>query len=82
MANGEVIRQIRTLLDDHEAQVSARARDRLMLGAIAELYDRLDTFRPMYFFYKIAVWVGSAIGLGIIGLMILLATGQAQIIVK
>ena len=82
MANGEIVREIRTLLDDKNAHVSARVRDRLILGAIAELYDRLDTFQPMYFFYKVALWVGSAIGLGIIGLVILLASGQAQIVVK
>ena len=67
MANGntDVIREMREIIREGRS-VDIDTRDRLLFTAVIDIYEKLESFRPMWTFYKIFMWAMSAIMLALI----------------
>jgi hypothetical protein len=86
MTNGQSIQEVRKLLADENIEVPIKVYLRLTLAAVTEIYDKLDETDQkvikMWPAYRFGLWFFAIFGVSIIGLIVLLATGQASITVK
>ena len=89
MSNGEIVKEIRSLLSDPNAKISPKMCQRLQMAAIADIYEKIDgmsksleKIKPVMTVYRIVLWIGSALGLSVIVLLWSLFTHQAEITFK
>lgn len=68
MANGNttVIAEMREIIRQGRS-VDIDTRDRLLFTAVIDIYEKLESFQPMWAFYKIFTWAITAIVLALIG---------------
>lgn len=83
MANGntELIREMKRIVEDGKP-LDIDTRDRMLFGAIIDIYEKLEKFAPVFTFYQIGMYFASAIGLGILGVIGALLTGKIELIFK
>lgn len=83
MSNGntEVIREIKKILDEGKP-LDIETRDRLLFSAVIDIYNQLEIMQPVVAFYKVGMFVASAIGVGILGVIGGLLTGKIELIFR
>lgn len=58
--SGELIKKLRDVVE-RGGKLDDDTRDVLLFSAIIDIYEQLDTLRPVLTFYKISLFVTSAI---------------------
>jgi hypothetical protein len=94
MANGnnEVIKKLRDVIEKG-GNIDANTRDVLLFSAIIDIYEKVaalekqyktmcDETRPVLIFYKVGLWLASALGILFVGLLFGIFTGQIEVIFK
>ncbi len=83
MANGntELLREMKKIVEEG-TPLDIATRDRMLFGAIIDIYEKLEKFAPVFTFYQIGMYFASAIGLGILGVIGALLTGRVEFVVK
>ena len=79
--NSDVIKQLKSVVEKG-GNLDVNTRDVLLFSAIIDIYDQLETLRPVLTFYKAAMFFVSAIGLSVLGFIGALLTGRVEIIFK
>lgn len=79
------IQQIKKLVENGE-RITIKTRDLLLLNAIVDIYERLETIsakvedlQPALRFYKLSMWVITAIAGALITLAV---SGRVEIVIK
>lgn len=83
MANGntELLREMKKIVEEG-TPLDIATRDRMLFGAIIDIYEKLEKFAPVFTFYQIGMYFASAIGLGILGVIGALLTGRVEFVVR
>lgn len=83
MANGntELLREMKKIVEEG-IPLDIATRDRMLFGAIIDIYEKLEKFSPVFTFYQIGMYFASAIGLGILGVIGALLTGKIEFVFK
>lgn len=87
MANGNtaLIEEIKKIVEEGKP-LDVGMRDRLLLGAVIDIYEKHEELAkklaPVIIFYQVGMYFASAIGLGLIGFMGAVLTGQIEISFK
>lgn len=83
MANGntDLIREMKKIIEDGKP-LDIETRDRLLFSAVIDIYEKIEAFRPVLIFYQISLYFASAIGLGLLGIIGAVLTGQVELIFK
>ena len=79
--NSDVIKQLKGVVEKG-GNLDVNTRDVLLFSAIIDIYDQLETLRPVLTFYKASMFFVSSIGLAILGFIGALLTGKVEIIFK
>lgn len=79
--NNDVIKQLKSVVEKG-GNLDVNTRDVLLFSAIIDIYDQLETLRPVLTFYKASMFFVSSIGLAILGFIGALLTGKVEIIFK
>jgi hypothetical protein len=90
MANGNkaVIAELRDIVKSGKP-LDIDTRDQLLFSAVIDIYDNLESLhaglkalQPALIFYKAGIWAAGIMGIGIIGFIGALLTGQIEILIK
>lgn len=83
MANGntELLREMKKIVEDGKP-LDIVTRDRMLFGAIIDIYEQLEKFAPVFTFYQVGMYFASAIGIGILSVIGALLTGKVELVIK
>lgn len=83
MANGNraVISEMRDIVKSGRS-IDIDTRDQLLFTAVIDIYDTLEAFKPAVTFYKVGLFFASALGLGVLGFIGALLTGQIEVVIR
>lgn len=83
MANGntEVLREMKKVIESGKT-LDVDTRDRLLFGAVIDIYENLEQLRPALIFYQVGIYFASAIGIGILTFIGGLLTGNIELVFK
>jgi hypothetical protein len=83
--NGELVKEIRNIVDSKK-KISPLVRDRLILAAIADLYEKVEKqseqIATLLIVYKSLKWIGAGVTAAFTALLAAFATGKAAITFK
>ncbi len=70
MANdSDVLREIREIIREGK-KLDIETRDRLLFTALIAVNDKLEAFGPVMTFYKVSIFVISAVVIALIGMVV------------
>lgn len=83
MANGntELLREMKKIVEEG-TPLDIATRDRMLFGAIIDIYEKLEKFAPVFTFYQVGMYFASAIGLGVLSVIGALLTGKVELVIK
>ncbi len=83
MANGntELLREMKRIVEEG-TPLDIATRDRMLFGAIIDIYEQLEKFAPVFTFYQVGMYFASAIGLGVLSVIGALLTGKVELVIK
>jgi hypothetical protein len=79
--NNDVIKQLKSVVEKG-GNLDVNTRDVLLFSAIIDIYDQLETLKPVLVFYKVGLYFASAMGLSVLGFIGALLTGKVEIVFK
>lgn len=83
MANGntDLLREMKKIIEDG-TPLDIATRDRMLFGAIIDIYEKIEKFAPVFTFYQVGMFFASAIGLAILSVIGALLTGKVEFVFK
>jgi hypothetical protein len=87
MPNGNttLIQEIKRVVDEGKT-LDVDMRDRLLLGAVIDIYEKHEELStrlaPVIMFYQVGLYFASAIGIAALGMIGALLTGQVEMTFK
>lgn len=79
--NTELFREMKRIVEEGKP-LDVDTRDRMLFGAIIDIYENLEKFSPVLTFYKVGMFFASAIGMSVIVFIGALLTGQVEVVFK
>lgn len=67
--DADVLREIREIIREGK-KIDVDTRDRLLFTAVIAINDKLEAFGPVLTFYKISLFVISAVVIAVIGVIV------------
>lgn len=81
-SSNELLKTMKNLISNKEQLVNQELCNQIVITALIDLYENMESFRPVMTAYKFSLWAFSFLGLSFVGLIFGIFTGQIELIFK